>query len=299
MRARGTTAALLVVLGVVLLTPTIAQATVTIGSNLGRAPGGPPASEGCSPPCTFFQGTLAADRTASGGLVSPVNGTVTLWRIGAAGQSTPTALRVIRPLSGGLYTGAGTSATVTPALNSTSTFPTSLPISIGDAIGIDCCMPAAQYFVGSGGNLAGGWNPILADGGPGRPDEESTSPHEIVLNADIEPTSAFTIGLVKPGKGGKVTVSTVLPNPGVLEGGDKRDASLAAAAGGKKPKLLFKHASMTAAVANQTIRLLVKPTKLARSLLASKGKVKAKLKVVFTPAGGSPSTQVLKVKLKR
>jgi hypothetical protein len=43
----------------------------------------------------------------------------------------------------------------------------------------------------------------------------------------------------------------------------------------------------------------VKPTKLARTALADKGRLKASLKVVFTPTGGSPSAQVIKVKLKR
>jgi hypothetical protein len=45
--------------------------------------------------------------------------------------------------------------------------------------------------------------------------------------------------------------------------------------------------------------LLVRPTKRARALLRERGKLKAKLKVIFTPTGGSPTTQVLKVKLKR
>jgi hypothetical protein len=42
----------------------------------------------------------------------------------------------------------------------------------------------------------------------------------------------------------------------------------------------------------------VKPTKAGRSILADKGKLKTKLKLVFTPTGGTASTQVRKVKLK-
>jgi hypothetical protein len=254
-------------------------------------------SFGCTPPCTFSQATLDADRQAPGGIVSPVNGTITLWRIRAAGASSPTALRVIRPLGGGLFTGAGTSATVTPALNSTSVFATQLPIKVGDAIGINCCQPASQYFLLSGGTMSD-WQPVLADGGPGRASAGPGDPHEIVLNADIEPTSAFTIGAVKPGKGGKVTVTATLPNPGTLTGGDASDQGLAAAAGKKKQKFL-KRATMPVGVAGQAIRMLLKPTKTARALLAQKGKLKAKANVVFTPTGGSPSTQLVRVKLKR
>src|SRR5262249_40896858 len=176
-----------------------AGASVTIGSNLGRAPGSAPDSIGCTPPCTYAQATLAADRQAAGGLVSPVHGTVALWRIRAGGASSPTALRVIKPLSGGLFTGAGTSATVTPALNATSTYPTQLPIAIGDTIGIDCCMPGAQYFLSSGGFLYQ-WQPPLADGGPGTPNINLSDPHEIALNADIEPTATFTLGAITRNK---------------------------------------------------------------------------------------------------
>jgi hypothetical protein len=278
----GPKIAAVAVLATALLAPAAAHATVAIGSNLAQAPGGAPASEGCSPPCTFFQGTLAADRTAPGGLRSPVNGTITVWRIRAAGQSTPTALRVIRALSGGLYTGAGTSATVTPTLNSVSSFATSLPISIGDAIGIDCCQPAAQYFVGSGGDLAGGWNPILADGGPGRPNQESTSPHEIALNADIEPASTLGSVTAKPKHGGKLKVTVDAPNPGTLAASDKN---------------VVKGTSIQVAAPGQAV-LLIKPTNRTRSALRARGKLKAKVKLAYTPLGGSPTAQVVKAKLK-
>jgi hypothetical protein len=293
-RARGV---VLLALALALLVPAAAQGSVTIGSNLGRAPEGAPSSYGCAPSCTLSQATLAADRQAAGGLVSPVNGKVVLWRIRAAGASTPTALRVIRSLGGGLWTGAGRSTTVTPATNAQSSFPTQLPIAIGDSIGIDCCQPSAQYFLLSGGT-ENTWNPALAEGGAGTMASPVGGPHEIAINADIEPNAAFVIGAVKSGKGGKVTVTATLPNPGVLEGGDKRDTGLAAAAAGKKKTKYLKRASAPVGVAGQTIRLLLKPTNAARAVLDAKGKLKTKAKMVFTPTGGSPSIQVIKVKLK-
>ena len=281
-----------------LAVPATAQATLTIGSNLGRAPEGIMSSFGCSPPCTLSQDTLSADRQAPGGLVSPVNGTITRWRIGAAGASSPTSLRVIRPLGGGLFTGAATSATVTPALNTTSAFTTQLPIKVGDSIGINCCQPFAEYFLLSGGTMRE-WQPVLADGGPGRASAGPGDPHELVLNADIEPTTGFAINLVKAGKGGKLTVVATYPNPGTLTGGDARDKRVATAAGGKKQQLFLTSTSRKVQVPGQTISILMKPTKLARALLARKGTLKAKAQVVFTPTGGSASTQIVKAKLKR
>jgi hypothetical protein len=124
-------------------------------------------------------------------------------------------------------------------------------------------------------------------------------PDEIPVNAVIEPTSAFSISQVKSGKGGKVSVTATYPNPGTLLGGDARDKSLAAASGGKKNQLYLKSAGTALAVPGQTAILEFKPTKRARTLLHERRKLKAKVKVVFTPTGGTSSSQTLKVKLKR
>jgi hypothetical protein len=45
--------------------------------------------------------------------------------------------------------------------------------------------------------------------------------------------------------------------------------------------------------------LAVFPTKAARAALARRLKLKATLKVTFTPFGGSPSSRIVQVKLKR
>jgi hypothetical protein len=285
MRGRATAFALLASVPA-LVAPSGAHGIVTIGSNLGRAPN---SASSCAPPCTYLQSALDSDRQAAGGLVSPVNGTIVLWRVRTGSSSASASLRVIRPLNDVLVTGAGTSAPVVPTLNSTTSFTTQLPIAICDRIGLDCCFSSSAFFVTSGGTRHS-FQPVLVDGAPGRSPTLIDFGREMTLNADIEPTSAFTISKVKLGKGGKVTTTQTLPNPGTLVGGD---------AGGKKKTRLFQPASMLAAVAGQTIRLLMKPTKRARALLAEKSRVKAKLKVVFTPTGGSPSAKVLKVKLKR
>lgn len=283
------------VLAAAMTAPTAAQATVTIGSNLGRAPNGSTDCGGTT--CTLAVRTLAPSELTPNGLVSPVNGTVVRWSIRTGAFTGQTALRVIRRFPGNLVSGLATSGTETPPLNDTKSFPTSLPIAIGDEIGIDCCATQSAFEVaGTTGDRDELWFPALANGGPPRAPEGTTGV-ELALNADIEPTAAFTVGGIKKGKRGKLTVTATLPNPGVLEGGDVRDASLAAAAAKKKTRYL-KHSSLQIG-APGTVRLQVLPTKAARQALRSRAKLRAKLKLRFTPTGGTPATQTIKVKLKR
>jgi hypothetical protein len=226
-----------------------------------------------------------------------VNGTVTTWRLRAdlGFGATPTALQVIRPLGGDNYTGGGTSAIATPTLTGINAFPTRLPIAIGDYIGLHF-MASGPYLAFNDASRILEWFPALENGGPGRPFLVSTA-EELLINADIEPTSAFSILKPKPKRGGKLLrITANLPNPGTLAAGDKT-AKLAAAAGkGQKPKLL-RSASTTLNAPGNAV-LVVKATKLARSLLADRGRLRAKLKLAFTPTGGTASTQVRKVKLK-
>ena len=289
-----------VALATALSVPAGAQGTVTIGSNLGRVPNAPSLICVAGGDCTNTQLTLDGSLQAPNGIVSPVNGTITTWRIrSGTGSSLPVALRVVRPLTVNLFTAAGTSSIVNPPANSLTPYSAQLPIAVGDKLGLDCCDNGGTYFVQVPGSTRGRFNPPpLVNGGPGRAPDNVDLDREIAINADIEPTSAFTISDVKSGKGGKVTVTATLPNPGTLRGGDASDKSLAAAAGKKKPKYL-KRATMPVGVAGQTIRMLLKPTKTARSILNKKGKLKTKAKVIFTPTGGSPSTQIIKAKLKR
>jgi hypothetical protein len=294
-RAKAT--ALLALVAAV-LAPTGAWGTVTIGSNLGRAPN---VTTGCDPSCTRVGASLTPAAIAPGGLASPVNGTVVTWRIRVGSSTAPATFRVVRRLPGDLATGAGTSATVTPPVQAITAFPTRLPIAAGEWIGVDCCVGGGGVIGVSGGSgNTDLWLPALADGAAARARFQfgPQDMFETAINADIEPTSSFTISAVKLGKGGKVTVTTTLPNPGTLTGGDKRDPSLASVAGKGKQRYL-KRSTMPVGVAGQTIRLLVRPTKQARALLKEKGSLKAKLKVVFTPTGGNPATQVLRVRLKR
>lgn len=289
-RLFGLTAAV----GAVLALPAPSFGVVTIGSNLGRAPDGPP---GClSGTCTYAISTsFPVGNAVPDGVTSPVNGTVTTWRIRAGASTTATSFRVIRSLGSGLFTGAGTSAAVTPPIDTTTPFSTQLPIRIGDLIGIDCVSPCGVHFRDAGGIRLGWSSPSLVDGGPGRVATKADS--ETLINADIEPTSTLASVKARTKKRGKVKVAMETPNAGSLVAGDKRDPSVKAAAAAKKPKLLKRTTAQAGAPG--PLSVVIKPTKAAKSALADGRRPKAKLKLVFTPTGGGPFTQVVPVKLRR
>jgi hypothetical protein len=282
--------ALTATLGSVLALPAASHATVTIGSDLGDSP-----SVGIScigSLCTRVQTSLPADDLAANGVSSPVNGTVVTWRIRSTSSATqqPVAFRVISPAAGGQFTGGGSSATVTPPdIDGVTPFAASIPIKIGDLLGLNFNNSVNSYFgISAGPNSGQLFNPALAQGST-RPPQNNTT-EQLLVNADIEPTNTFT-ATAKGKKGGKVKISAQLPNAGTFQVGDKKDLASVAA----KRRLTGSSVQLTAP---GTADLKVKATKSARSLLARKGKLSAKLKLVFTPLGGTPSSQVIRVKLK-
>jgi hypothetical protein len=288
----GLPAAIAIALGV----PASASATVTIGSNLGREPN---IDLDCGTPCTVMQGPLGSEFQAPNGIVSPVNGTVVQWRIRSGTHVGQVTFRVIRPLLNNVFTGAGTSATVAPPPNATTGFPTQLPIAIGDKIGIDCCpTPGHNYFVMNPSGVRQEFlNTPLADGDPGRT-PVVTNGREVAINADIEPTSAFAVTGLQRSKHGKLLITATLPNAGILRAGDKKAAFAAAAAKKKKKKpQLLKQTQVQVGGPTGT-QLLVFPTKAALRALNEGKKVKAGLKLSFTPTGGTASTQLIKLRLR-
>jgi hypothetical protein len=276
-------------MGSLLAIPAASQGTVTIGSDLGDAPS---VGIACAGSCTRVQTSLPSDDLAANGVSSPVNGTVIRWRIRSTASATqlPIAFRVISPVSGGQFKGGGSSATVTPPdITGVSQFDDSVPIKLGDLLGLNFGGGTNEYFgISAGPNSGQLFNPTLLEGSTRSPQNNTTE--QLLVNADIEPTSAFT-ATAKGKKGGKVKVTVDLPNPGELRVGDKKDLASASA----KRRLTQ---STVQAGAPGTVVLKVNATKSARSLLARKGKLFAKLKLVFTPTGGSAASKVVRVKLK-
>lgn len=264
-----------------------AGAVVTVGSNLARQPN---SSAEYSPRPTFSNVALASGLQAPGGLSSPVNGTVVRWRIRVGDSTGPTNLRIIRPLGGGFFTGAGTSASVTPPMHATTTYASDLPIRIGDYIGLDCCSsgpPGAEFFVSDVPAIRDEWQqPSLADGGPGRPPANANL-YEIALNADIATT--FTVNAIRHHrKTGTATLTLTVAFAGELTGTGKGIKVADAAA-----------KSMTVS-APGSVQLLIKATgRKQKKKLNSTGKVKVKPEITYAPIGGEPATKPVMVKLKK
>ncbi len=170
-----------------------ASAAVTIGNGLQGTPDnmlGITFLCSVSNRCTVSQVEQQAPFTPAGGLLAPSDGVVVRWRI-KVGDTGPVALRVIRrpkPLIEA-STGAGTSPTVTPAADQTTTFEVRLPIFTGNAIGIDCCggNPIAAFdSTSNGSDVQWGWDPALLDNALAR-DPFDFGGSQLLINADIEP----------------------------------------------------------------------------------------------------------------
>jgi hypothetical protein len=183
---------------------------------------------------------------------------------------------------------------MTPTADATSTFVTQLPIQQGDLIGVDCCAGAgATFFAPSSPQTTRlTFPPGPVSAGPGTAPANSDS-FETMVNADIEPTSAFTVNKVRRKRSGAISVTVQVPNPGTLVAGDPHDYALGAP--GVKPLLLKPG---VADVSPGPVTVTTRPTQLARDLLAKRGQLKVHVKILFTPKGGLPLGQTRKVKLK-
>jgi ELWxxDGT repeat protein len=95
-------------------------------------------------------------------------------------------------------------------------------------------------------------------------------------------------------KKGTVQYTFNLPGGGVLS--EKQAGNLSAEAVASKGSVI-KPTSVSAAGAGP-VKITIKPNKAGKSILAQKGKLRVSVKFTFTPTGGSPGSQTLKVLLK-
>jgi len=280
------------VLGASLLVPATSQGTVTIGSNMNSAPS---IGIGCvGALCTRLQTSLPAGQVATNGITSPVNGSVVFWRVRSAAANTqqPITFRVGTPTGIGLFTGGGAFGPVTPPdLDATTPYAASTPIKLGDVIGLDFTNNVTTYFRNGAANAGRLFNPALALGSTRPP--ESNVTEEALISAEIEPTSAFTLGKPKARNGGKLKIRATLPNAGTLVAGLKGDKKIPSAATAK----VVKRTTRTASAAG-TLTFKVKPTKATQNRLVGGGTIKVRIKVAFTPDNGKTATRTIKAKLK-
>ncbi len=257
-----------------------AQASVTIGSSLAATPAGT-APAGCNSfPCTAVNNGLNASATAPDGLWSPVNGTVTSWRM-KSNSAGFAGFRVLTSVGGTTFTG-GPDATPEPvtAGGISGPFADSQPIKIGDSIGLNSQAGMLDQAVNPGASQVSWFNPTLSEGATLA--GNAGGGYEVLVQATIEPTNAISFGKVRKNKkNGKAIVTMTVPNPGTL---------------------LYTHKGIKVVgpptvTAPGDVQLVIKPKANIRRKLDEKGKARVGFNVRFTPTGGTLATQHENVKL--
>jgi hypothetical protein len=138
-----------------------ARAAETIGSSLAATPDTPLT---CTVECTVVQD----------GAISPIQGVIVRWRVKTGtGPATPMRLEV---LNGALATTGGP---VLPLAGATTTFTTRMPIEVGNAIALLCCVDDPTIVRAGSGTIH-----VFDPPGNVMPTDVAG---ELLLNADVEP----------------------------------------------------------------------------------------------------------------
>jgi hypothetical protein len=302
-----------VVFAAALALPAASPAATTIGPPL---PGNNLGLAGAGGGATFIQ-------TALPNLIneSPIDGVVVRYRVQFGSWGT-VRLRVLRPSGGGTFSvvRSGTAQSIGTVFDEVlRPFDTRVPISQGDRIGIDADFSARLTTV-AGATIAY-WAPIKSESDPASaPTALGGSNHALAFNADIEPdadrdgfgneTQDQCVGTPGPFNGcpntvtvdnarqkgtkPKVQVTATVPGAGTLKAGSPGDPMLASAAA-----VALKPVTQTITSTNShRVTLTLKLTKSARNKLADRGKLRRKVKVVYTPNGGPAGSTTRKAKLK-
>jgi hypothetical protein len=237
-------------------------------------------------PCLFATAVIPGQT-----MTAPCDGTITRFRLnGIVRPANHYSLRVIRDNGNGTYTGTATSAPVAISVEGVNEYPTSLPISAGEGIGIDFLDSLESYglrWVGGTQVKAGYFYAFPADGTPAAPTGPATFYY--LVNADIAcspptipppppplrvlPSNEFSVVKLK-----KTKLTLKLASAGTVSVTDAK----------AKSKLL-KPSSVSGGPGQVVVTL--KLTAAAKKALTKKGKVKARATITFTPTGGSASTQ--------
>ncbi|MEK6278228.1 MAG: calcium-binding protein [Actinomycetota bacterium] len=161
--------------------PAAGGAAVTIGEDT-SIPGGDTFECDPGPSCTLVQ-----SQHGTRPVVAPFDGVIVRWRMRAVVTGN-FKLRVVRPLGGNLFTGAGASADTPVVSGGERTLNTRLPVRAGDQIGVD--IPGTGAAIerrGAAGGLVNQFTPTLFDNEMPARAPDGSFPEALVLNADIEP----------------------------------------------------------------------------------------------------------------
>jgi hypothetical protein len=225
---------------------------------------------------------------STGGIV---NWTLTSWSHYAnpdSGQQLK--VKVYRQVGGLDYTVVGQDGPRNLTGGALNTFPANIAVKPGDVLGmttftpfgVGCGLPPATetfYFSDSTDQPNGAPVTFAAFSPSGR----------LNVSAVVQPTNTFTLGATtRKKKKGTATISLDLPNPGELTGSGKGVKTSSAG-----------RAVISKSVGAGQARLLIKAKGKKKRKLNETGRVKLNVAITYMPTGGDPSTQSVKVKLKK
>lgn len=293
----------LVTIAVLALGAARANGAVTIGGPLNLDPndaGGPGEQ-------TYIQVGLPGGAIVS----SPITGVITRWRARGYTQGVDPAeilLRVMRPAGSDTFTAVSSSSVLLPTSLGTHQFPARVPIQKNDYIGLtqtpgniiwlDCeCAGIGGTFDFFPGPFADGQTRTSSP----------TNDAQVTINADVEadadgdgfgdetqdrcPVDASTQGIChisfgklnKNRKKGTATLPVTVPGAGTLSLRGKGVVK-------QRPLGAFTAIAGRAVGGAGTVKLLVKTRGKSKRKLNRTGKARVKIKVIFTPTGGTTNT---------
>ena len=272
---------------IVLGTASTAGASVTLGQ---LGPTNPPAT------CSGGSVDFAAPTVASGNsyvVPAPLTGTITSWSHSAtAGAGQEYIFKVWRKIADpATYQVVGHDGPrpLTPSV--VNTFPANIAVQAGDFIGFHGAAVNHACAFNAGGVMGTYQTRLpsnLNDGESGAFSPFGPTPYRLNVTALFNPTNTFTSGgVTRNKKKGTATLAVNLPNPGELIGS------------GNGAKVAAAGATISKAVTAGTAQLLIKAKGKKKRKLNQTGKVKLNVAVTYTPTSGDPSTQSVKVKLKK
>jgi hypothetical protein len=298
-----------------LVLSTAAWGAVRLGPDTSATPTG---LTGCAAnACTFVNTTGPAGVIVA----APFDGVLVRWAIVTSSSTQTWRLRTVREVVPGMFiaTGGGSAESVAPGAE--RSFATRLSIRAGDLIAVDGPPSAAAGLASlTGGGTNVRFIPPLLEGDPARSPNGGGGGFMGMVSAQLEPDadhdvfgdetqdkcvgtagtangcpSTVSIDKLKQKGDTKVKVTATVPGAGTLRVGSPSDPALASAA--KKKSLRAVTRTLTATT-KQQLKLTLKLTKSAIAKLETAGKLKLKVKAVYTPTGGPPGSQTKKAKLK-
>jgi hypothetical protein len=280
-----------------------------------------------SPPLDFGgSGVFIQSGSPGNSYTVPSDGVITSWSFEAHPSeiTPPLKLKVVRRVGGDDFLTVGDSQLESPMQGIVNTWPTRIAVKTGDVLAHFYTDTTFGYRVGVSSEYV--TNEI--SGSPGDPSldpppgttityEPDNNEQQIDLAAVLEGDadldvfgdetqdkcvgtpgtfngcpSSVTIDSIKQKGDTKLKVTATVPGAGNLVVGP---ASKKAQASAKSLKTVTRNLTGTT---RQTVKLTVKLTKSAIGKLEDKGKLKLKVKAVYTPSGGPPASDTEKKKLK-